>query len=70
MRAQILEKTMPLVYPPTHIPAPAVAVAPAAGRHLLPCTCPSSPASQTSSPPSHPGHSEKEGYISASVIFT
>lgn len=41
-------------------PAPAVAVVPAAGRRRPPCTCPSSPTSQTSTPPSRPGDREKE----------
>lgn len=48
---------------PTVLPAPAAAVVPAAGRHRPPCTCPSSPASQTSAPPSRPGDSEEKRII-------
>ena len=36
------------------LPAPAAGVVLAVGRHLLPSTCLSSPASQTAAPPSHP----------------
>lgn len=41
------------------LPAPTVVGVPAAGKHLPPCTCLSSPASQTSAPPSRPGNREE-----------
>lgn len=47
----------------TLLPVPTVVGVPAAGKHLPPCTCLSSPASQTSAPPSRPGNSEEDRVI-------